>query len=110
MPDKIDSIINRFSQLRKKIKSNMSYYDRKIFFGNLAKKHIDFNKGRVVIVGAGPGSPELLTLKAAESISSADIILYDALINPNVLSLSSKKCKKIFVEQFPAVSEALEWV
>ena len=59
MPDKIDSIINRFSQLRKKIKSNMSYYDRKIFFGNLAKKHIDFNKGRVVIVGAGPGSPDL---------------------------------------------------
>ena len=52
----------------------MSYYDRKIFFGDLAEKHIGFNKGRVIIVGAGPGSPELLTLKAAESISSADII------------------------------------
>ena len=96
MPDKIDSILNRFNQLRKKIKSNMSYYDRKMFFGNLAKKHIDFNKGRVIIVGAGPGSPELLTLKAAESISSADIILYDALIHPDILSLGSKKCKKIF--------------
>ena len=97
MPGKIDSIIKRFSQLRKKLKSNMSYYDRKILFGNLAKKHISFNKGRVVIVGAGPGSPELLTLKAAESISSADIILYDALIHPDILSLGSKKCKKIFV-------------
>ena len=71
----------------------MSYHDRKIFFGDLAKKHISFNKGRVVIVGAGPGSPELLTLKAAESISSADIILYDALIHPDILSLGSKKCK-----------------
>jgi uroporphyrin-III C-methyltransferase len=48
-------------------------------------------------VGAGPGSPELLTLQAAESISSADIILYDALIHPDILSLGSKKCKKIFV-------------
>ena len=97
MPDKTDSIINRFNQLRKKLKSNMSYYDRKIFFGDLAEKHITFNKGRVIIVGAGPGSPELLTLKAAESISSADIILYDALIHPDILSLGSKKCKKIFI-------------
>ena len=97
VPDKIDNIINRLSELREKLKSNMSYNDKKIFFNNLSKKHISFNKGKVIIVGAGPGSPDLLTLKAAESISNADIILYDALIHPEVLSLASRKCKKIFV-------------
>ena len=97
VPNKIDSIINKFSQLRKQLKSNMSYNNRKIFFDNLSKKHISFNQGRVVIVGAGPGSPKLLTLQAAESISNADIILYDALIHPDILSLKSEKCKKIFV-------------
>ena len=35
---------------------------------------------RLTIVGAGPGDPELITLKAIKAIQSADVILYDALI------------------------------
>lgn len=42
--------------------------------------------GRLTIVGAGPGDPELITLKAIRAIEKADIILYDALVNPIVLN------------------------
>ena len=97
LPNRIGSIINRFSELRRKVKDTMSYEERKKIFGSLAKKEIISRKGTVSIVGAGPGAPDLLTLKAAELISNADIILYDALIHSDILSLSSENAKKIFV-------------
>jgi uroporphyrin-III C-methyltransferase len=42
-------------------------------------------QGKVVLVGAGPGDPELLTLKAVKAISAADVILVDDLVNPDIL-------------------------
>ncbi len=42
---------------------------------------------RVSIVGAGPGDPGLLTLKAAERLRDADFVLYDALVSPEILAL-----------------------
>src|SRR5437660_8206367 len=44
-------------------------------------------KGKVYLVGAGPGDPELLTLKALRILKSADVILHDDLIGPEILSL-----------------------
>jgi len=41
--------------------------------------------GRVILVGAGPGDPDLLTLKAVRALKSADVILHDALVDPRVL-------------------------
>jgi uroporphyrin-III C-methyltransferase len=43
------------------------------------------NKGSVTLVGAGPGDPDLLTLKGLKAIQKSDVILYDALINPVLL-------------------------
>ena len=43
------------------------------------------NSGKVFLIGAGPGDPKLLTIKAAEAIASSDVIVYDYLVNPEVL-------------------------
>ena len=53
--------------------------------------------GKVFLVGAGPGDPELLTLKAARILQSADIVLHDALVSPEVLSLIPDKAQRVDV-------------
>ena len=47
----------------------------------------------VILVGAGPGDPELLTLKALKAIQNADAILYDALISEEILAMIPSNCK-----------------
>ncbi len=54
-------------------------------------------KGKLSIVGAGPGDPELITLKAIKAIKAADVILYDALINTDLLNYASETAEQIFV-------------
>jgi uroporphyrin-III C-methyltransferase len=46
--------------------------------------------GKVYLVGAGPGAPDLLTLRAAEVLKRAGIIFHDALVHPEVLALASR--------------------
>ncbi len=52
---------------------------------------------KLTIVGAGPGDPELITLKGLKAIENADVILYDALVNPLLLEYSKVGTPKIFV-------------
>jgi len=51
----------------------------------------------VYIVGAGPGDPKLITLKALDIIKKADVILYDKLVSKDLLSYSKKECIKNYV-------------
>ncbi len=53
--------------------------------------------GKVYLVGAGPGDPELLTIKAVKVISRAGVILYDRLISEEILSYARPTCKLIYV-------------
>ena len=53
--------------------------------------------GSVVLVGAGPGDPELLTLKAVRALQSATVILYDDLVDPGVLELARREAVRIAV-------------
>ncbi len=54
------------------------------------------NKGKLTIVGAGPGDPELITLKGVRVLNEADIVLYDALANEELLK-HAPNAEKIFV-------------
>jgi uroporphyrin-III C-methyltransferase len=54
-------------------------------------------KGKVYICGAGPGEPNLLTLKAAKLLSTCDVILYDRLVNKRTLKMASQRSKKVYV-------------
>lgn len=55
------------------------------------------NKGKVYIMGAGPGDLELLTLKGKRAIEEADCIVYDRLINPRILDFAKKDAEMIYL-------------
>jgi uroporphyrin-III C-methyltransferase len=53
--------------------------------------------GKVWLVGAGPGDPELLTLKAARALREADVILHDDLVEPAVLDHARPEARRLYV-------------
>jgi uroporphyrin-III C-methyltransferase / precorrin-2 dehydrogenase / sirohydrochlorin ferrochelatase len=53
--------------------------------------------GSVVLVGAGPGDPELLTLRAVRALQSADVILFDTLVSTAILDFARREAKKMLV-------------
>lgn len=54
-------------------------------------------RGRVILVGAGPGDPGLLTVRAVEALKTADIVVHDGLIDPRVLDLAPVSAQRISV-------------
>ncbi len=60
--------------------------------GNQSEK-----RGRVTIVGAGPGAADLLTLRALRALQQADVIVHDALIGPDVLDLARRDAVRLYV-------------
>ena len=53
--------------------------------------------GRVTLVGAGPGDADLLTIKAVRALQSADVILFDDLVSPEVLELARREARRLLV-------------
>jgi uroporphyrin-III C-methyltransferase len=63
----------------------------------LGKKQTDDTKGKVFLVGAGPGDPDLLTLKACELLKSCDAVVYDYLVNPKILLHVPEEAERFYV-------------
>src|SRR3546814_13582477 len=59
-------------------------------------------RGRVILVGAGPGDPGLLTVRAVEALRSADVVVHDGLIDPRVLDLAPASAHRISLAKQPA--------
>ena len=59
------------------------------------------SKGKVYLIGAGPGDPELLTIKALKMLQEGQVVIYDRLVSPEVLALASEKSTKISVGKSP---------
>lgn len=64
--------------------------------------------GKLYITGAGPGDPELLTVRAHRVLQAADVILYDRLVSPAVLAIANSRAKLICVGKHEGDQERLQ--
>ncbi len=62
--------------------------------------------GKVYLVGAGPGHPELLTVKAAKLLEAGDVIIYDRLIQEEVLALAKPSAERIYMGKSVGIHES----
>ncbi|MDP2801819.1 MAG: siroheme synthase CysG [Phreatobacter sp.] len=83
--------------------------DRDALMADLDRLEAAPRRGRVLLVGAGPGDPDHLTLKALRALQSADVILYDNLVTAEVLELARREARRVAVGKVghgPSVSQA----
>jgi uroporphyrin-III C-methyltransferase / precorrin-2 dehydrogenase / sirohydrochlorin ferrochelatase len=71
--------------------------EREVMIADLEHRTSTTGKGHLALVGAGPGDPELLTLKAVRYLREADVILHDDLVSDGVLAFARREARKIHV-------------
>jgi uroporphyrin-III C-methyltransferase len=54
-------------------------------------------KAKLTLVGAGPGDPDLITVKGINALAAADVVLYDALVHPHLLQYAPGRSRKVYV-------------
>ena len=64
--------------------------------------------GKVYLVGAGPGDPDLITVKGLDCIKSADVIIYDRLVDKRLLCHAAVNSELIYVGKFPGGPERIQ--
>jgi len=60
--------------------------------------------GRVILVGAGPGDPKLITVRGAEALGAADVVVFDRLVSPELLGLAREDAERVYVGKEPGRS------
>ena len=70
--------------------------ERLVVLGGGARREAP-NAGAVWLVGAGPGDPELLTLKALKTLQKADVVVHDGLVSDEILALAPQRARRISV-------------
>ncbi len=126
LPHNTGAVASHAASLRKHVAEHVQHGNRRrsfwqdFFFGKLRRAFDSQNeslftssletlihseskpaKGHVSLVGAGPGDPELLTLKAHRKIQEADVIVYDRLVGPGVLEMARRDAVRIPVGKTP---------
>lgn len=125
LPPQLGAFVKRAEGLRERVAEAIPPGNRRrafwtrYFFGPLKDIFItgngDFNaeidklledearpaQGRVSLVGAGPGDPELLTLKAQRRLQEADVIVYDRLVGPGILEYARRDATRVAVGKTP---------
>jgi uroporphyrin-III C-methyltransferase/precorrin-2 dehydrogenase/sirohydrochlorin ferrochelatase len=88
-------IFSRFATTHPNHQPTKSDFDG--FLAEATNESADPDNGSVTLVGAGPGDPELLTLRAVRALQAADIILVDDLVAPDILDFARREAKKMLV-------------
>ncbi len=77
----------------------------------LTNTAVDAAPGIVYIVGAGPGAPDLITRRGLERLRSADVVIYDRLVHPDLLDEAPKSATRVFAGKTArGLSTSQEWI